>query len=45
MRFIMTREEAERLPDQPLSTLLLKTAVLAVVLFGTVAGIMSVFTG
>lgn len=41
---LITREEAENLPEQPLGRLLLKTAVLAVVLFGFVAGVMNLFT-
>lgn len=41
---LITREEAETLPDQPLGRLLLKTAVLSVVLFGFISGVMSLFT-
>ena len=40
---LITREEAEKLPEQSLGRLLWKSTVLAVVLFGFIAGVMNLF--
>ena len=45
MRFLITHEEAEPFPEQTLGVLLAKMAVLLVVIFGTVVGVMNAFVG
>lgn len=45
IRFFITHEEADPFPEQSLSVLLAKMAVLLVVIFGTVVGVMNAFGG
>ena len=45
IRFLITHEEADQLPEQPVGALVAKMAVLLVVIFGTVVGVMNVFVG